>query len=111
MGLRLSVERGALVVTDGIGDHCRTQRFDKATHRLSRLVVIGATGTFSIDARHVRCETCIAAHPGHAPEIRGGRGVAIAARKRALTEWDKANPDIVYDRSCSGGRSCRGSRA
>ena len=52
MGLRLSVERGALVVTDGIGDHCRTRRFDKATHRLRRLVVMGTTGTFSIDALH-----------------------------------------------------------
>jgi CRISPR-associated endonuclease Cas1 len=52
MGLRLSVERGALVVTDGIGDHCRTRRFDKATHHLSRLVVMGTTGTFSIDALH-----------------------------------------------------------
>jgi CRISPR-associated endonuclease Cas1 len=52
MGLRLSVERGALVVTDGIGDHCRTRRFDKATHRLRRVVVMGTTGTFSIDALH-----------------------------------------------------------
>ena len=52
MGLRVSVERGALVVTDGIGDHCRTRRFDKATHRLSRLVVMGTTGTFSIDSLH-----------------------------------------------------------
>ena len=24
-------------------------------------------------------------------------GAAIAARKRALTEWDRANPDTVYD--------------
>jgi CRISPR-associated endonuclease Cas1 len=52
IGLRLSVERGALVVTDGIGDHCRTRRFDKATHRLRRLVVMGTTGTFSIDSLH-----------------------------------------------------------
>jgi hypothetical protein len=47
--------------------------------------------------RHVRCETCIAADPGQAPEIRGRRGAAIAARKRAPSEWDKANPDTVYD--------------
>jgi hypothetical protein len=47
--------------------------------------------------RHVRCETCIAADPAQAPEIRGRRGVAIAARKRALTEWEQANPDTVYD--------------
>jgi CRISPR-associated endonuclease Cas1 len=52
MGLRLSVERGALVVTDGIGDHCRTRRFDKATHGLRRVVVMGTTGTVSIDALH-----------------------------------------------------------
>jgi transcriptional regulator with XRE-family HTH domain len=47
--------------------------------------------------RHVRCEACIAADPAQAPEIRGRRGAAIAARKRALSEWDKANPDTVYD--------------
>jgi CRISPR-associated endonuclease Cas1 len=47
--------------------------------------------------RHVRCEECIAADPAQAPEIRGRRGAAIAARKRALVEWDKANPGVVYD--------------
>ena len=47
--------------------------------------------------RHVRCEACIAADPAQAPEIRGRRGAAIAARKRALSEWDKANPDGGYD--------------
>jgi len=47
--------------------------------------------------RHVRCDACIAADPAQAPEIRGRRGAAIAARKRALSEWDKANPDVVYD--------------
>jgi hypothetical protein len=47
--------------------------------------------------RHVRCDVCIAADPAQAPEIRGRRGAAIAARKRTLSEWDKANPDAVYD--------------
>jgi len=47
--------------------------------------------------RHVRCEACIAADPAQAPEIRGRRGAAIAARKRALADWDKANPGPVYD--------------
>jgi hypothetical protein len=47
--------------------------------------------------RHARCDACIAADPAQAPEIRGRRGAAIAARKRALSEWDKANPDTVYD--------------
>jgi CRISPR-associated endonuclease Cas1 len=47
--------------------------------------------------RHVRCDECIAADPAQAPEIRGRRGAAIAARKRALSDWDKANPGAVYD--------------
>jgi CRISPR-associated endonuclease Cas1 len=47
--------------------------------------------------RHVRCDACIAADPAQAAEIRGRRGAAIAARKRALSEWDKANPGAIYD--------------
>jgi hypothetical protein len=35
--------------------------------------------------------------PTQAPEIRSRRGAAIAARKRALSEWDKANPGAVYE--------------
>ena len=31
------------------------------------------------------------------PEVRGRRGAAIAARKRALSDWDKANPGAIYD--------------
>jgi hypothetical protein len=49
MGLRLSVERGALVVADGMGEHRRDRRFDKATHGLSRLVVLGTTGAVSLE--------------------------------------------------------------
>jgi CRISPR-associated protein Cas1 len=47
--------------------------------------------------RHVRCEACIAADPAQATEIRGRRGAAIAARKRAQSDWDKANPQSTYD--------------
>jgi hypothetical protein len=44
--------------------------------------------------RHVRCGACIAAYPAQAPEINARRGAAIAARKRALSEWDKG---AVFD--------------
>ena len=47
--------------------------------------------------RHVRCEACIEADPRQTPEIRGRRGEAIASRKRALKEWEEANPNIKYD--------------
>jgi hypothetical protein len=47
--------------------------------------------------RHTRCESCIDADPAQTPEIRANRGAAIAARKRALREWDHAHPDVDYD--------------
>jgi CRISPR-associated endonuclease Cas1 len=50
MGLRISVDRSALVVEDGMGDQRRARRFDRATHGLSRLVVLGTTGNVSLDA-------------------------------------------------------------
>jgi hypothetical protein len=47
--------------------------------------------------RHVRCERCIAADPRQSGQVRGRRGAAIAARKRALAEWELANPGVTYD--------------
>jgi hypothetical protein len=47
--------------------------------------------------RHVCCAACIAADPAQAPEVRGRRGAAIAARRRALTEWEQANAGVTYD--------------
>jgi hypothetical protein len=49
------------------------------------------------DPRHVRCDACIAEDPRQAPEVRSRRGQAIAARKKALREWDEANPGLEYD--------------
>ena len=49
-GLRIRVDRGALVVEDGSGTQRRSRRFEKATHGLSRIVVLGSTGVVSLDA-------------------------------------------------------------
>jgi CRISPR-associated endonuclease Cas1 len=49
-GIKVSTSSGRLVVSDGIGRHRRVRRFDKATHGLSRLVVLGATGMVTLDA-------------------------------------------------------------
>jgi CRISPR-associated endonuclease Cas1 len=49
-GLSIRVERNHLVVSDGIGRNRRERRYHKATHGLSRIVVLGASGTVSLDA-------------------------------------------------------------
>src|SRR3954465_10221199 len=49
-GLRISIERGHLVVVDGIGRHRRSRRYARATHGLRRLVILGHTGQISLGA-------------------------------------------------------------
>jgi CRISPR-associated endonuclease Cas1 len=49
-GIRIAVERRHLVVSDGTGRHRRELRLPKVGHGVRRLVVIGHTGTVSLDA-------------------------------------------------------------
>lgn len=49
-GIHVGVERGQLVFTDGVGRERRTGTLNRATCGLRRLVVIGHTGTVSLDA-------------------------------------------------------------
>ncbi len=49
-GLRVSVERGHLAVSDGIGDSRRQERFSKASCGLRRLVLLGHSGYITLEA-------------------------------------------------------------
>lgn len=49
-GLRIAVERGHLVVSDGIGRDRRGGTLNRATCDLKRLVVLGHSGTASLEA-------------------------------------------------------------
>lgn len=49
-GLKVYVERGHLIVHDGIGRNRTTLRLNRATSRLSRLIVIGHTGFITFEA-------------------------------------------------------------
>lgn len=49
-GCRLRVERGHLEVSDGFGESRRVRTYARATHGLSRLVIVAATGSVSLDA-------------------------------------------------------------
>jgi len=49
-GLRVAVERRHLVIADGIGRARRVRRFARGDRSLRRVVVIGNSGTLSLDA-------------------------------------------------------------
>lgn len=49
-GLSIAVERGHLVVSDGIGAERRQARLARATSKLKRLVVLGHTGSVTLEA-------------------------------------------------------------
>ncbi len=49
-GVRVAVDRGRLVVADGLGAHRRERRYSRATHGLSRLVVLSSAGTVGLEA-------------------------------------------------------------
>jgi len=51
-GIRVGVERGHLTVSDGMGRARRTGRFSRIARDVKRLVIIGHTGTVSLDALH-----------------------------------------------------------
>jgi CRISPR-associated endonuclease Cas1 len=46
----LKVFGGALEVTDGLGPVRRRRRYERATHQLARVLVLGATGIVTLDA-------------------------------------------------------------
>jgi CRISPR-associated endonuclease Cas1 len=49
-GIRVSVERGHLLIEDGVGTLRRRARFPRVGHDLKRLVVIGSDGSVSLAA-------------------------------------------------------------
>jgi CRISPR-associated endonuclease Cas1 len=48
-GVRVRVERGRLVVDDGAGRNRQTRQFSRAGSRLERLVVLGGSGSLSLE--------------------------------------------------------------
>jgi CRISPR-associated protein Cas1 len=49
-GLRLSVERGYLVLEDGIADRRRVRRLSRIDRTVKRVTIVGHAGTISLDA-------------------------------------------------------------
>ncbi len=50
-GLKIYVERGHLIVHDGIGADRQTRRYNRATSKLTRIIVLGQTGFVTLEAQ------------------------------------------------------------
>jgi len=62
-GIRVAVERGHLVVEDGVADTRRSMRFPRVSPELRRIVVVGHTGLISLEAiRWLRDVDCSLVH-------------------------------------------------
>jgi CRISPR-associated protein Cas1 len=48
-GVRLSVERGQLVIVDGVGPHRRTRHYSRAQRDLRRILILGHVGSLSLE--------------------------------------------------------------
>src|SRR5262249_55612561 len=59
-GIQIRVERGHLVVQDGVGEHRRDRRFPRAGHGLRRLVIFGHAGSITLEAIRWMVDTGIA---------------------------------------------------
>jgi CRISPR-associated endonuclease Cas1 len=59
-GIRIHVQHGHLIVTDGIGRQRRERRYPRAGHGLRRLIVVGHTGYVTLDAHRWIAETGLA---------------------------------------------------
>jgi CRISPR-associated endonuclease Cas1 len=69
-GIRIRVNRGHLIVEDGIGADRRVARFNRATSGLCRLVVVASTGYVSFEALRWLADTGSAfIHLNHAGRI------------------------------------------
>ncbi len=49
-GISIRVNRGHLVISDGIGQHRRERRLPRIQRSIRRILVLGHTGTLSLDA-------------------------------------------------------------
>jgi hypothetical protein len=49
-GVKVTVSRGALEVSDGIGQYRRARRYDRATHGLRRVVLVQPAGLATFEA-------------------------------------------------------------
>src|SRR5829696_1733515 len=102
-GIRIAVERGHLTVNDGRGTERREARFSRASRDLKRLVVIGHTGSVSLEAlrwlRDLGCAFIQIDKDGELVLASGSLGLddPRLRRAQALAPWNGAGIALARD--------------
>ena len=113
-GLKLYVERGHLVVHDGVGSRRRTLRFNRATGKLKRLIVLGHDGYVTLEALHWLRETGAAFvqldHHGQPVALSAPTGADLAPLRRAQALAATSEAGVAVARLVLG-EKLRGQRA
>jgi len=100
-GIKIYVDRGHLVVHDGICDERETRHFHRVTSKLRRLVIVGRTGFVTLDAlRWLRDSRAALLHIGADGEllttsVAGGPDLAALRRAQALAATSEAGVEIA----------------
>jgi CRISPR-associated endonuclease Cas1 len=99
-GARVVVERGHLLLSDGVGEHRRVRRYPKADRGLRRVIVLNAEGVVSFEALRWCAGAGVAvvvlgANGAHLAASPSGREDARLLRAQALALYGPAGLDVV----------------
>ncbi len=100
-GLSIAVDRGHLVVKDGIGRNRRAGRLSRATSNLKRLVILGHSGSISFDAiRWVQDIGAALIQIDRDSDLviavsAGGAGIPQLRRAQAIAPWTGISQTIT----------------
>jgi len=100
-GLKIHVQRGHLIVEDGIGRDRHTRRYHRVTGKLRRLVIIGHTGYLTLEAlRWLRdARAALLQIDGHGrllmTSTTAGPDLAALRRAQALAATNEVGVDLA----------------
>jgi CRISPR-associated endonuclease Cas1 len=102
-GLRVSVDKGHLILADGVGNKRREGRFSRAMGGIRRLIVRGNAGFITFDALHWLFDIGAAfiqiGYDGEVIAATGPQGLndARLRRAQALAPWNETGLTIMRD--------------
>jgi CRISPR-associated endonuclease Cas1 len=105
-GIRLRVNRGHLEIDDGAGRHRRTLRFPRVSPELKRIVILGSSGSVTLDAfRWIQDTAVTLVQIGHENQLIAATAPRVRShseliRAQALAQVNGAALELSRDLIC-----------